>query len=363
MADARIPNPLVERFFKGGIPLDLRMMAAQGALPLTPADLVELLHHLLRDPESEVRSTASATMMAMPVEALLPILKDRLTLQGVLDWALSSRQEDQLLEAVLQNPSTSDVAIEERAAHLSMELAELVVINQVRLLRRNTLLDAIESNSRLNNDQRRRLRELRENFNIGTTPAVAVAPSPIVAPVVPEAPPPLAPVESEVDEPAPSTEQEAFFRYLTEEERQEAQRLTTVQKVFRLNVAQKVILALKGTREERTVLVRDPNRIVSTAVLGSPRLTESEVEIIAGMRNVSDEVLRVIGQHKGWTKRYNVALQLVKNPRTPLAISIGMVARLNPRDMKSVSVDRNVSEVIRNHAQRFVREKATGKRG
>jgi hypothetical protein len=360
MPDVRVPNPLVERFFRGGIPLDLRMLAAQGALPLTPTDLVELLHHLLGDPETQVRNAASGTLMAMSIETLLPIVKDRLTPPGVLQWVLTSRHEAHLLEPVLQNPSTADEAIEERAPHLSMELAELVVINQVRLLRRISLLEAIEANPRLNNDQRRRLRELRETFNIGATPAAA--PPPVVErPVQAEPPPP--PVEEQVEEPPPVSEQEAFFRYLTDEERQEAQKLTTVQKVFRLNVAQKVILALKGTREERTVLVRDPNRIVSTAVLGSPRLTEAEVEIFAGMRNVSDEVLRIIGNHRDWTKRYNIALQLVKNPRTPLAISIGLVSRLNPRDMKSLAVDRNVPEVIRNHAQRFTRPASGGRRG
>jgi hypothetical protein len=361
MADVRVPNPLVERFFRGGIPIDLKMLAAQGSLPLTPTDMVELLHHLLKDSESQVRSTAAATLVALPVETLQPIVKDRLTPQGVLDWALSSRQESHILEPVLQNPSTSDEAIEGRAPHLSAELAELVVINQVRLLRRRSLLEAIESNPRLNNDQRRRLRELRETFNIGAT-ATTPAP-PVAAPPVPAEPsPPPAPVEEEAEEPAPTSEQEAFFRYLTEEERQEAKNLTAVQKVFRLNVAQKVILALKGTREERAILVRDPNRIVASAVLGSPRLTEGEVEIIAGMRNISDDVLRTIGSHREWTKRYNVALQLVKNPRTPLSISIGMVSRLNPRDMKSLAVDRNVSEVIRNHAQRFVRQASGGGR-
>jgi hypothetical protein len=103
-------------------------------------------------------------------------------------------------------------------------------------------------------------------------------------------------------------------------------------------------------------LIRDPNRIVATAVLGSPRLTDAEVEAIASMRNVQDEILRVVGTHKEWTKRYSVISNLVKNPRTPLAVSLQLVTRLNPRDMKSLTVDRNVSEVVRRQAQRFVRQ-------
>src|SRR5262249_50251588 len=108
-------------------------------------------------------------------------------------------------------------------------------------------------------------------------------------------------------------------------------------------------------REERAILIRDPNRIVSSAVLGSPKLTDAEIESFAGMKNVSDQVLREIGRNKEWVKRYSVLSNLVRNPRTPIAISMTLVSRLNPRDMKSVSVDKNVSEAIRKQALKFVK--------
>ena len=122
-----------------------------------------------------------------------------------------------------------------------------------------------------------------------------------------------------------------------------------------MNTAEKVVAALKGSRDERNVLIRDRNRIVCTAVLGSPKLTDAEVEQIAAMKNVSDDVLRTIGSNREWLKRYNVVLALVKNPRTPVGLSLGMVSRLNPRDMKSLTGDRNVSEVIRKQAQKFIK--------
>jgi hypothetical protein len=102
---------------------------------------------------------------------------------------------------------------------------------------------------------------------------------------------------------------------------------------------------------------------VAAAVLGSPKLTDAEVEGFAGMKNVSDQVLRTIGNHRDWTKKYSVISNLVRNPRTPLAISIGMVSRLNPKDLKSVSVDKNVPEVIRKQALKFVKgsQEAAGK--
>lgn len=357
MGEGRATNPLVDQFRRGSVPRDLRLMAAQGLLPLKPVDFTELLHHLLSDSDASIRETAGATLGGIPEGEMLALLKDRETPTGVLAWGLTNRTEKELREAALQNPSTPDEAIEAMAAELPENLAELVVINQVRLLRRTTLLVALEGNPDLSADQRRRLRELRESFHIGEKPVEAPPPPP----------PPEEAAPPEEEEPVPEgemlSEEEAMVRYLTAEERQHEEKVSALQRVFRLNTAEKVITALKGSREERAILVRDPNRIVSSAVLGSPRLTEPEIESFAGMKSVSSEVLRAIGANKDWTKRYGVVSSLVRNPRTPLSISLTMVPRLNPRDLKSISVDRNVPEVIRKHAVKFIRGAQGGSQG
>jgi hypothetical protein len=348
----RSPNPFVDQFRRGGVPRDLRLMAAQGALPLKPADFIELLHHLLKDADDEIRGTAGKTLAGLPVDELKPILKDRETPPEVLAWGLAGREEQELREIVLQNTSLPDEALEALVASLPEGQAELVVINQVRLLRRTSLLEALEKNPNLNKDQRRRLMELRQTFHIGEVEAPAAAPAPAAeaaAPAEPEQP--LPPPEEVTFQ----SEAEAVVRYLADDERQHKEKVSAVQRLYRLNTADKVVTALKGNREERAILIRDPNRIVATAVLGSPRITEAEIESFAAMKNVSDEILRQIGSHKEWTRHYGVVSSLVKNPRTPLGISLGMVSRLNPRDIKSLSVDRNVPEAIRKQAQKFIR--------
>ncbi|HYU42583.1 MAG TPA: HEAT repeat domain-containing protein [Vicinamibacteria bacterium] len=344
----RATNPLVEQFRKGGVPRELRLLAAQGALPLKPADLVDLLEQLLADEDEAVRQAASASLAGMAVDEMLPILRDRETPPSVLAWAVAHREERELLEVVLQNSSLPDEAVEALASSLPEHLAELVVINQVRLLRRTSLLEALETNQALSKDQRRRLRELRETFRIGEQPAPAPPPPP---------PPPPAPepVSEEPDEMVELTEEEAVARLLTEEEKQDGDKRSAVAQLYNMNTAAKVIRALKGTSGERAILVRDPNRIVASAVLGSPRLTEPEIERFASMKNVSQEVLRQIASNKDWTKKYGVISALVKNPRTPLGLAINFVPRMNPRDMKTISVDKNVPEVIRKQALKFVR--------
>ncbi len=114
-----------------------------------------------------------------------------------------------------------------------------------------------------------------------------------------------------------------------------------------MSVMQKMKLAMRGTREARAVLIRDPNRLVSTAVLSSPKLTENEIEGFARMANVSEDVLRQIGSNRAWVKSYAVAANLVKNPKTPLAMSMHLLQRLNDRDVKMLTIDRNVPEPLR----------------
>jgi len=113
-------------------------------------------------------------------------------------------------------------------------------------------------------------------------------------------------------------------------------------------------LASKGTREQRAVLIRDPNKLIAIAVLSSPKLSESEVEAFARMGNVSEEVLRIIGTNRGWTKNYGVIAALVRNPKTPPGISMNLLARLNDRDLKMLSIDRNVPEGLRLAARKYV---------
>jgi hypothetical protein len=137
-----------------------------------------------------------------------------------------------------------------------------------------------------------------------------------------------------------------------EEPADDGVRASTVQKIASLNVAERMTLAMKGSREERAVLIRDPNKIVAVAVLSSPKLTETEVESIAKMANVSDEILRMIGFSRAWTKNYAVIHALVRNPKTPLAVSMNFLARLNDKDLRNLSTNRNVPDVLRVSARK-----------
>jgi hypothetical protein len=121
-----------------------------------------------------------------------------------------------------------------------------------------------------------------------------------------------------------------------------------------LSVLERMKLAMKGTREQRAVLVRDSNKLVSAAVLSSPKVNESEIETFTKMGNVSEDVLRIIGQNRGWTKNYGVILGLCRHPKTPPAIAMSFVQRLNERDLKAITTDRNTREGLRLLAKKML---------
>jgi hypothetical protein len=131
------------------------------------------------------------------------------------------------------------------------------------------------------------------------------------------------------------------------EPRTEAEKLSVVQQLANMTVPEKVMAAMKGGREMRSVLVRDSNKLVALAVLSSPRLTETEVESIARMGSVSEDVLRTIASTRAWMKNYGVVVALVQNAKTPLAISMNLMGRLIEKDLKLLSINRNVPETLR----------------
>jgi len=149
------------------------------------------------------------------------------------------------------------------------------------------------------------------------------------------------------DEPLVDTDAAGDAAAVPEGEEGDAERASASQRLAQMNVAERMKAAMKGSKEERAILIRDPNKLVSASVLSSPKLSESEVEAFAKMANVSEEVLRVIGMNRAWIKNYGVIAALTRNPKTPLSVSLHFVQRLNERDLKMISLDRNLQEPLK----------------
>jgi hypothetical protein len=142
---------------------------------------------------------------------------------------------------------------------------------------------------------------------------------------------------------------------------EEEERLSGTQELAAMNFPQRLRAAMKGTREQRAILIRDPNKLICATVLSSPKVSVPEVEGFARMQNVSEDVLRIIGSNRAWLKSYGVVLALTKNPKTPLTMSMNLMTRLTAKDLAKLSVDRNVPEALRISSRKKVVANQSGK--
>jgi hypothetical protein len=124
--------------------------------------------------------------------------------------------------------------------------------------------------------------------------------------------------------------------------------------ILHMTVGERIKLALKGNRDARMILIRDPNRLIQRFVLQNPRITDDEVVMLARNRNLDMELLRRIGDHKYWPRNYQVKLALVTNPKTPLAIALHFVSSLMERDIRFLAKSKNVSATVSTQAKRML---------
>jgi hypothetical protein len=131
------------------------------------------------------------------------------------------------------------------------------------------------------------------------------------------------------------------------------QRVTLLQRLSGLRVVERVQLALKGNREERMALIRDPCKVVQRAVLQSARITDREVETFSSMASLTDEVLRLIATSRNFRRNYSVVINLMNNPKTPLDITLRMLSSITAPDLKKLAANRNISDTLRSAANRL----------
>ena len=138
----------------------------------------------------------------------------------------------------------------------------------------------------------------------------------------------------------------------------ETERGSALQKISKLDIKGRIQLAMKGNKEDRSILIRDSTKLVALAVLESGKLTDGEVEKFASQKNVLEAVLRQIPMKRRFMKNYGVVRNLVANPRTPLDVSLGLMKNLLVADLKNLSGNKEVSDTIRKLALKMFKQKS-----
>ncbi len=343
---------LVARILDGTAPPQARSAAARGALPLPRPVLVRLYLHLRQEQDESIRRDAETSLAAIRGDAVREIVADPACPAEVLNhYAPAAARDEALAERLAFHPAVPEKALSVLASEGNASVIDLVLTNQERLLSTQGLLDKLTVNPALRPDQRARILDLLDTFFRKDASGGESGDLPAEITVDDLLDPEVAARILEVD----VGELYAASEIMGGEEFEQAEdpRIRSVyRKILTLNTAQKAMLAMKGGREERMILVRDTNKVVALSVLKNGRLTGLEVEAIARMRNVSEEILRSVGTHREWSKEYTVVAELTRNPRTPPGISTNFVSRLNNKDLKMLSGDKNVPEIIRRMAKR-----------
>ncbi len=329
------------------VPHNIRLMAARGLAPLPPSELIQVLVFLTADAEPEIATQAQLTIRGLSEDEIRARLADRNCSSEVLEYFASANQSESVLEALILNSATPNRAIEALALTVSGRLLERILDNRVRLLNAPGILDNIKRNTCASPEVQRLVQEIETEFFGNKKRNYALA-------------------ETE-EKKAPSSDDAVYLQPetvpddlsleslpLDPEEREAA--LTT--RIARMSVRQKIQHALLGTREARSILIRDANKEVARSVLQSPKLSENEIETYASMRNVSEDILREIGNSRDWTRGYGVVHNLIKNPKTPPMVSQRLLFRLQSKDLSLLARDRGIPEAVRQGAQRALKQRS-----
>jgi len=388
-------NPVVQAIISGAAPQPARLAAARGMLPLQQHELLEILVALAEGNDTELASAAKETLKSEAPEDLVVAATADDTPPSVL--AYLATQPDSTLniyEAAILNPKTPDDALAKLAAATAHgSLLELIAINQQRLVRAPELIEAILANPACTGEAERRARETRKEFfekergarQIAdelrargqtaaaeffetaelTTGELSFDDAWLIAQHIEVSDEDLddswLPAERYAELISETAEESAAnVQRILEQERRETggevstERVSLIRRIMFMNTKDRMKLAMKGDREARGILIRDSNKVVCSAVVANPRITEQEIENIAAMRTVSDEVLRLISMNRNWARSYSIIHNLVRNPKTPIPTAMSILLRIRTKDLHQLSQNRNVSETVRRQAHRLL---------
>ncbi len=289
-----------------------------GGAGLEPWMRAELLVLLSRDHDAMVNGRAMHALAGIAAEVLLEAARQPDVALPVLEYVAEHASDRAAAAAALMsNRNSPGKALALVASQLSPKDVQAILDNLEQLASSRELIIALAARPDLTLEQQRMLEELT----------------------------------SEADK-------HAIEQMVADAEPDPEKRKTLVQRLSTMNVVERLTLALKGGREERMALIRDPNKMVQRAVLQSPRLTEQEVENFSAMANLSDEVLRAISLNRNFIKSYAIIRNLVNNPKTPMDVSLHFLQRLITTDLKKLTMNKNVPETVRGLAIKMVRQKA-----
>jgi hypothetical protein len=306
-------------------PRERKLAVCSSGAHLSPADHAEILTVLANDPDEMVATRAQDALVSMPVEGFLEAVRRLQALPAVFAYAARNLADKPgIADALVQNGNCPAAYLVPVVPYLSLARTQELVDDLARVSDSQALAIALENSTSITAEQKSLLRELHG-------PGVPVD-------------------EGALEEAAALVEPDA------------GRRQTLIQRLAKMNVAQRVKFAVRGGSEARRTLIRDTNKVVQRAVLQSPKLTDQEVEAFAGMSSLTDEILRLIANNRKFRKNYSVVRNLLNNAKTPLDVSLHLLPMINAIDLKRLANNKNIPETLRTTSGKLMRTRADSKK-
>ncbi|HVA94136.1 MAG TPA: hypothetical protein VNI36_04460 [Candidatus Dormibacteraeota bacterium] len=319
--EAEISGALREEARLGRATQERKLAICSGAASLEPEDRIELLTILAADSDEAIRKKAAAMLLTQPLPSVLSALKRTGAAPEMFAYcAAEFPRRPGVADALARNLTCPIEVLRPVVRYLSVSAVQELFEDLDRLSMSPALVAELIASSVITNEQRIQLLELQRE----------------------------------------DTESEDAFADAAEAiEPDKAKRETLVQRLSRMRVVERVQMALKGGRDERTLLIRDPCKVVQRAVLQSPQLSEREVESFAGMASLSEEALRLIATNRKFRKNYTIVRSLMFNPKTPLEITLHLLPTITAKDLKMLTTNKNIPDTLRTASNRLQRQRTS----
>jgi len=362
---------LLDLIRSSAAPPNVMRNAARGKLNIPAAEQLEVLVHLAND--AELGAEARATLAAWQEQELAAVCGEAQLPASVAKFFLSGAPlRMQVVTALVGNRSLPESLLVEFAADAPAEFL-FCLLSAARARGSHALLVALGSNDHISGASVEQVGKALREPEPDSVPAPAA-----------EDQQPIFDFEREYAEEIAKEQHKSFelTRGTTDEKDELAEliplvkegpknavdaklidpeqrkQLSTLQKIAALKVPERVQLAMRGTREERMILIRDGVKVVALAVLESPKLSETEMESIAAMKNVQEVVLRGVAIRRRFMKVYGVARALANNPRTPLDVSLPLLKKLLLMDLKNLMRNKGIPELVTRVAAKVYLDKS-----
>jgi hypothetical protein len=376
-------SKMIELIRQSAVPANVMRTAAKGALAVPADEMIEILVYLAG--HAIFGEQARMTLASWEEKSALAVASNPATPWEVLEYMITpANLRPKLVPALLENPTVREVRLQDLAQTASRELVDMMLAS-ARVRKSKDILHALGTNHHLSEHEAAELKAAlkaageetaefqafqdsmegeRTQYEIEHAAEIAAEEGKafeLVGSILEDdeilaaaSQGGMAPVAA----PGAAMSEEEKNRKMREAEAKSRERVSTLQKISKLTVGERVQLAMKGNKDERFILIRDGSKVVSSAVLQSPKLSDAEVENFASMKNVQESVLRDIARSKKFMKQYSVIRSLVNNPRCPLDIGLTLMNHLLVNDLKALSMNKNVPDTLRKMGLKKFKEKS-----